>query len=99
RWQVEQRRSNVHSDVQRGVSQKLSDFQVRLETILSEKLNAQPARIIKTFDRDIEKRQQQFEGNIDRMLAAHLLGIEQLITHDSSRNDSGDAVSSAGVPA
>ena len=98
RRELDQRLATVHSDVQRGVSQKLSDFQVRLETILSEKLNAQPARIIQTFDRDIEQRQQQIEGNIERMLAAHLLGIEQLITHYSSRNDSGDAVISANVP-
>src|SRR6266487_2624458 len=99
RRELDQRLATVHSDVQRGVSQKLSDFQVRLETILSEKLNAQPARIIQTFDRDIEQRQQQIESNIDRMLAAHLLGIEQLITHYSSRNDSGDADISANVPA
>src|SRR2546430_6384547 len=99
RRELDQRLATVHSDVQRGVSQKLSDFQVRLETILSEKLNAQPARIIQTFDRDIEQRQQQFERNIDRMLAAQLLGIEPLISHYSSRNDSGDAVISANVPA
>ena len=99
RRELDQRLATVHSDVQRGVSQKLSDFQVRLETILSEKLHAQPARIIQTFDRDIEQRQQQFEGNVDRMLAAHLLDIEQLITHYSSRNESGDTLSSAGVPA
>src|SRR6266705_919070 len=89
----------VQVNVQRSVSQKISDFQVRLETLLSEKLNAQHARIIQTFNRDIEQRQQQFEGNMDRMLAAHLLGIEQLITQYSSRNESGDTVSSAGVPA
>ncbi len=99
RRELDQRLATVHSDVQRGVSQKLSDFQVRLETILSEKLNAQPARIIQTFDRDIEQRQQQFEGNIDRILAAQLLGIEQLITHYSSRNESEDTLSSASVPA
>ena len=99
RRELDQRLATVHIDVQRGVSQKLSDFQVRLETVLSEKLNAQPARIIQTFNRDIEQRQQQFEGNIDRMLAAQLLGIEQLITHYSSRNESGDTVISEGVPA
>ncbi len=99
RRELDQRLATVHSDVQRGVSQKLSDFQVRLETVLSEKLNTHPARIIQTFDRDLEQRQQQFEGNIDRMLAAHHLGIEQLITHYSSRNESGDTLSSAGVPA
>ena len=99
RRELDHRLVTVHVDVQRGVSQKLSDFQIRLETILSEKLSAQPARIIQTFNRDIEQRQQQFEGNIDRMLAAQLLGIEQLITHYSSRNESGDTVSSADVPA
>src|SRR5712691_9078695 len=97
RRELDQRLATVHVDIQRGVSQKLSDFQVRLETILSEKLNAQPARIMQTFNRDIEQRQQQFEGNIDRMLAAQLLDIEQLITHYSSRNESGDTVLSEGI--
>ena len=99
RRELDQRLMTVQADVQRNVSQKLSDFQVRLETIMSEKLITQPARIIQTFNRDIEQRQQQFEGNIDRMLAAQLLGIEQLITHFSSRNDSGDTVIPADVPA
>ena len=98
RRELDQRLATVHSEVQRGVSQKLSDFQVRLETILSAKLHAQPSRIIQTFDRDLEQRQ-QFEGNIDSMLAAHLLGIKELIIHSSSRNESGDTLSSAGVPA
>jgi hypothetical protein len=99
RRELDQRLGTVHVDIQRGVSQKLSEFQIRLETILSEKLNAQPARIIQTFNRDIEQRQQQFAGNIDRMLAAQLLGIEQLISHYSSRNESGATVISADVPA
>ena len=99
RRELDQRLATVHSDVQRGVSQKLSDFQVRLETILSEKLNAQPARIIQTFDRDIEQRQQQFEGNIDRMLAAQLPGIEQLINQYSSRHEAGDLAITQGDPA
>ena len=98
RRELDQRLATVHADVHRGVSQKLSDLQVRLETILSEKLNAQPARIIQTFNRNIEQRQQQFEGNIDRMLAAQLLGIEQLITNYSSRNESGETVLSEGIP-
>jgi hypothetical protein len=99
RRELDQRLGTVQVDVQRGVSQKLSEFQIRLETILSEKLNAQPARIIQTFNRDIEQRQQQLEGNIDRMLASQLLGIEPLMTHYSSRNESGDTVISADIPA
>lgn len=99
RRELDQRLGTVHADVQRGVSQKLSEFQVRLETTLSEKLNTQPAQLIKALNREFEQIQQQFEGNIDRMLAAQLLGIEQLITHYSSQSDVGDTVISADVPA
>jgi hypothetical protein len=98
RRDLDQRLGTVHADVQRGVFQKLSDFQVRLETTLSEKLNTQPAQLIQALNREFEQIQQQFEGNIDRMLAAQLLGIEQLITHYSSQSDIGDTVISADVP-
>ena len=67
RREHDQRLGTVQVDVQRGVSQKLSDFQIRLETMLSEKLNTQPARLIQALNREIEQRQQQFEGNIDRI--------------------------------
>jgi hypothetical protein len=99
RRELDQRLGTVYADVQRGVAQKLSDFQIRLETMLSEKLNTQPTRLIQALSHETEQRQQQIEGNIDRMLAAQLLGIEQLITHYSSRNDSGDTVISENVPA
>ena len=98
RRDLDQRLGTVHADVQRGVFQKLSDFQVRLETTLSEKLNTQPAQLIQALNREFEQIQQQFEGNIDRMLAAQLLGIEQLITHYSSQSDVRDTVISADVP-
>jgi len=98
RRELDQRLGTVHVDVQRGVSQKLSDFQVRLETMLSEKLNTQPARLIQALNREIEQRQKQIEGNIDRMLAAQLLSIEQLVSHFSSRNGLEDAVFSEDVP-
>ena len=98
RRDLDQRLGTVHADVQRGVFQKLSDFQVRLETTLSEKLNTQPAQLTQALNREFEQIQQQFEGNIDRMLAAQLLGIEQLITHYSSQSDVGDTIISAGVP-
>ena len=99
RRELDQRLATVHVDIQRGVSQKLSDFQVRLESMLSEKLNMQQTRFIPALHHEIEQSQQQLEGNIDRMLAAQLLGIEQLITHYSSRNDSEYAFLSGDVPA
>ena len=91
RRELDQRLGTLHADVQRGVSQKLSDFQIQLGIMLSEKLNTQPTRLIQALNNEVEQKQQQFEGNIDRMLAAQLLGIEQLIAQYSSPNDSGDA--------
>jgi hypothetical protein len=99
RRELDQRLVTVQVDVQRSVSLKLSDFQIRLETILSEKLNAQPARIIQTFNSDFEQRQQQLEGKIDGMLAAQLLGIEQLMNQHSSRHEAGDLAITTGDPA
>ncbi len=98
RRELDRRLGTVHVDVQRSVSQKLSEFQIRLESMLSEKLGTQPAHLMQNLDHEIEQRQQQFEGNIDRMLAAQLLGIEQLISHYSLRNDSEDTVFSPYVP-
>ena len=67
--------------------------------MFSEKLNSRPTRLIQALGNEIEQRQLQIEGNIDRMLAAQLLGIEQLIAQHSSPNDSGDAVISKDIPA
>lgn len=98
RRELDQRLGTVRVDLQRCVSQKLSDFQIRLETMLSEKLNTQPTHLMQVLNRELEQRQQQFEGNIDRMLAAQLLGIEQLVSHYSLRSDSDDTVISAYIP-
>lgn len=98
RRELDQRLETVHADVELGVAQKLSDFQVRIETMLSEKLNTQPTRLIQALSDETVQKQQRFEGNIDRMLAAQLLGIEQLIAHYISRNDSGDTAISDNVP-
>ncbi len=98
RRELDQRLGTVHIDVQRCVTQKLSDFQIRLETMLSEKLNTQPAHLMQVLNHEIEQKQQQFEGNIDRMLAAQLLGIEQLISHYSLRSDPVDTALSANAP-
>jgi hypothetical protein len=99
RRELDQRLGTLHADVRRGVSQKLSDFQIQLGSMLSEKLNTQPTRLIQALNNEVEQRQQQFEGNIDRMFAAQLLGIEQFIAQYSSPNDSGDTVIAQDVPA
>lgn len=83
RRELDQKFVTVQADALRTMSQKLSDFQIRLDTVLGEKLHVQQTRITQTISSDVEQRQQQFEGSIDRMLAAQLLGIEQLLNQHS----------------
>jgi hypothetical protein len=99
RRELDQRLGTVHAEVLRSVSQKLSDIQVKFETTLSEKFNLQPSQLMKAFQHEIEQRQQQTEGNIDRMLAAQLLGIEQLVSHYSQGQDLRETFHIEHVPA
>ncbi len=98
RRELDQRLGTVKVEVQRSVAQKLSDFQVRIETTLSEKLNMQPVQLVKAFHRELEQKQNQFEDNVDRMLAAQLLGIEQLISQYSPQHDFEEKIIAENVP-
>ena len=97
RRDLDQRVVTVQQDTLRTVSQKLSEFQGKLETVLSEKLNTQQTRITQTINHDVEREQQQLEGSIDRMLAAQLLGIEQLLSQQLSLQTLDDATMRTGV--
>jgi hypothetical protein len=98
RRELDRRLETVHVEVKRSFSQQLSEFQVRIETSLIEKLSTYSGQFMKAYSREIEKRQQQFEGNIDRMLAAQLLGIEQLFAQYAPQHDSGETIISENAP-
>ena len=97
RRDLDQRVVTVQQDTLRTVSQKLSELQGRLEIVLSEKLNTQQARITQAISHDVEQEQQQLEGSIDRLLAAQLLGIEQLLSQQLALQTLDDATIRAGV--
>src|SRR5579859_7623222 len=97
RRELDQRYVQVQVDLLRTLSQKLSEFQIRLDSDLGEKLNALQMRITQTISNGVEQRQQQVEGSIDRMLAAQLLGIEQLLNQFSSRLMPGETTITPGV--
>jgi hypothetical protein len=99
RRELEQKFVTVQADALRTLSQKLSDFQIGLDTVLSEKLNAQQTRITQIISSDVEQRQQQFAGSIDRMLAAQLLSIEQLLNQYSVQQVPADTSITTGIPA
>ncbi len=99
RRDLDQRLVTVQRDTLRNLSQKISELENRLDTILRDKLNTQQTRITQTITHDTEQRQKQFEGSIDRTLAAQLLGIEQLLSQQLSEQILQDATITAGVPA
>src|SRR5260370_39089641 len=99
RRDLDQRLVTVQRDTLRNLSQKISELENRLDTILRDKLNTQQTRITQAITHDTEQRQKQFEGNIDRTLAAQLLGIEQLLSQQLSEQILQDATITAGVPA
>ena len=99
RRDLDQRFVTVQRDTLRNLSQKISELENRLDTILRDKLNTQQTRITQTITHDTEQRQKQFEGSIDRTLAAQLLGIEQLLSQQLSEQILQDATITAGVPA
>lgn len=99
RRDLDQRLVTVQRDTLRNLSQKISELENRLDTILRDKLDTQQTRITQTITHDTEQRQKQFEGSIDRTLAAQLLGIEQLLSQQLSEQILQDATITAGVPA
>jgi hypothetical protein len=81
---IEQRFVTAQQEIVRNLTLKLTELQNGLDAILSQKLNAQQIRIAQTISNTFEERQQQSEGSMDRMLAAQLLGIEQLLSQQLS---------------
>jgi hypothetical protein len=79
RRDMEERLVATQQDILRTMSLNMAEQQNVLNTSLSQNLSTQQAHIISAFDRDVEQRQQHIEGTVDGMLAAQLLGIEQLL--------------------
>jgi len=82
RRDLDQRLVTVQQDTLRTWSQKLSEFQGRLDMVLSEKLNTQQTHITQPISHDVKESQQQLEGSRERMLTGQLLGIEQLLSQE-----------------
>ena len=84
RRDVEQRIITIQQDTIRELAQKVSEYQNVEDAVLNEKFRTQQNQITGVIGQDAEQRQQQFESSVDRMLAAQLLGIEQLLTQQLS---------------
>ncbi len=100
RHDIEQRILAVQQDTIHKLAQKVSDYQSVVDVALDEKFRAQQKSLTEIFSQDAEQREQQFENSVDRMLAAQLLGIEQLLTQQLSMQsfDESELQASASQP-
>jgi len=80
RRESEQRISAMQQGILSNLTQKLAEMQSKIDTLLSEKLQTQQTRITQSISLDAEQKKQQMESNVDHMLAAQLLGVEQLLS-------------------
>jgi hypothetical protein len=98
RHDMEQRIVAIQQDTIRKLTQKVTEYQNVVDTVLNEKFRTQQKQIFEVLGQDAEQRQQQFESSVDRMLAAQLLGIEQLLTQQLSMPSLDEAALPAGSP-
>ncbi|MBX5451061.1 hypothetical protein [Thermogemmatispora sp.] len=79
----EQRLGQLQQELLRTLTHKLNDQQNELNIALSQKLGTQQTRLVQALGHEVEQRQQQqqqqIESALDRLLAAQLMGIEQLL--------------------
>jgi len=79
RREMEQRVITVQREISSTLIQKLSEQQKVLQAALSQKLNTQQLNVSQAVGHEIKQQQQQWEGLVDRALAAQLLAIEELL--------------------
>ena len=79
RREMEERLVAIQQEILHTISLKMAEQQNALSTSLNQNLSTQQTHIISAFNHDVEQRQQHIEGTIDNLLAAQLLGIEQLL--------------------
>lgn len=96
RLDTEKRILVIQQDTIRRLAQRVSEYQNVVDTVLNEKFRTQQKSITDIISQDAEQRQLQFEGTVDRMLAAQLLGIEQLLSQQLSLQPLPEAVLQAG---
>ncbi len=96
RRDTEQRILTIQQDTIRKLAQRVSEYQNVVDAVLNEKFRTQQKSITEIVSQDAEQRQQQFEGTVDRMLAAQLLGIEQLLSQQLSLQPLDEGVLQAG---
>ena len=80
RRELDERLASTQQDTLRSLSRQLSNQHNDLNATLNQKLSTQQQQITQEVSQQAEQNRQYNEGLMDRVLAAQLLGIEQLIS-------------------
>lgn len=86
RQEMDQQLVSLQQETAETLKQALASWQEKPGTDLTEKLNEQQTQISYTVNQEASQKAQQVEATVDRMLAAQLLGIEQLLNQHISRH-------------
>lgn len=79
RQEIDQRFVHFQQDMLTSFEQGRADSTENTRTTIEEKLGEHRQQITQILDQEGEQRTQQIEASVDRLLAAQLLGIEQLL--------------------
>lgn len=85
RQEVERRLTSLQASTTSILKEELAALRDGPETDLAEQLDQQRNRLALLLNQETDHRLQQVEAAVDRMLAAQLLGIEQLLNQHASR--------------
>lgn len=85
RQEVEQRFTALHASTTSILRQELIALRDGPEADLAEQLDLQRNRLALLLNQEADQKIRQVEATVDRMLAAQLLGIEQLLNQHASR--------------
>lgn len=92
RQEIEQRFTTLSTETASMLKQELASLRGESEVELAEKLSERQKQLTHAFTQEVEQKLQQIETTVDRMLAAQLLGIEQLLNQHVLRQQGTDAL-------
>lgn len=91
RQEMEQALDQRLNEFRQGVDQRLLTFQQEVMNALNQRLadafSSYQKQVIQTVLQERDQQQQHIESAVDRMLAAHLFGMEQLLNQHVSLGD------------
>ncbi len=96
RRDLDQRLATAQQEILRALASQLSSQQNGLNTTLHQKFDLQRKQVAHVVSQQVKANQQQIEELMDRVQAAQLLGIEQLISQHFTLQSHDEAVAHAG---